>query len=80
MLLSGLFSGVIMSSGTAIKPLSLVNDPKAQAKNLARQLNCPTEKSSDLVECLRNIEPNTIINAQLHALSVCKLAMFFHSI
>lgn len=59
-----------MASGSSIKPWSLVSDPKAQAKNLAKQLNCPTDSSTDLVQCLRDTDASAILNVQLHALSV----------
>ena len=67
---AGLFSGGIMSSGTAIKPWSLVDNPVAQAQNLGKLLNCPTSIPSELVDCLRKMDAYTIIGSQVNALDV----------
>lgn len=74
----GLFNKAIMSSGTAIKPWSLVTKPKEQAKLLAESLGCPTDNSSVIVNCLRKIDAITLVAAHLDALEVSFHSRFFY--
>lgn len=66
----GLFKKAIMSSGTAIKPWSLVTKPKEQTELLAKSLNCPIDNSSVLVDCLKKVKCKTLVEAHLDALDV----------
>jgi len=59
-----------MSSGTAIKPWSLVTDPEAQALNLGKLLNCSVENSTVMVKCLKGLDAKTLVSAHLDAIDV----------
>jgi carboxylesterase type B len=67
---NGFFRAAIMSSGTAIKPWSLVDDPKAQAVHLASQLKCPIVPGSEMVDCLRRSKAEDIENVVKNAIFV----------
>ncbi|CAN7940484.1 unnamed protein product [Ixodes hexagonus] len=49
----GLFQGAIMMSGSALSPWAPARDAPRHTLHVARPLDCPTEESQGLVECLR---------------------------
>lgn len=65
-----MFSGAIMSSGTAIKPWSLALNPQEQAIHLAKLVNCSTVSIPQMVACLRSLDASDIVRAHMHALDV----------
>ncbi|CAL8105113.1 unnamed protein product [Orchesella dallaii] len=65
----GLFSKVIMSSGTAIKPWSLVTHPRKQALHFANTLNCTTENSTSMVQCLKGLDAKKLVLTHIDALN-----------
>lgn len=60
---SGLFHGAVSQSGTAQCSWTLAPKDQAvrNAKKLAAALNCPTEPSKDLVNCLSKVDAYNII-------------------
>ncbi|XP_021915695.1 venom carboxylesterase-6-like isoform X2 [Zootermopsis nevadensis] len=67
----GLFHNAISMDGTLISPWARSDNPEKIAKKLARLVNCPTEPSADLVECLRQ-RPATDLTDTIY-----KLCLFF---
>ncbi|GAB6030744.1 hypothetical protein CHUAL_007595 [Chamberlinius hualienensis] len=61
---NGLFQAAIHQSGSAICPWASQPHPLEIAKNVAGDplLNCPTENTSEMIECLRNADPIAIVN------------------
>ncbi|ODN06567.1 Venom carboxylesterase-6 [Orchesella cincta] len=59
---------LIMSSGTAIKPWSLVLHPGKQAEHLAKTLNCSIANSKSMVECLKGMDAKTLVATHIDAL------------
>lgn len=61
--LADLIHGAISQSGNALTPWSVApgDEGTIHAKKLASLLNCPTSPSSEMVECLRKVEPYDII-------------------
>ncbi|XP_077999631.1 neuroligin-4, X-linked-like [Glandiceps talaboti] len=60
----GLVHGAIVQSGTATAPWAIYRppyDPRDSANELATALNCPTEDSQELVDCLRTKPWNDIV-------------------
>nr|ASM90852.1 putative juvenile hormone esterase 1 [Colaphellus bowringi] len=59
----GLFKGAILQSGTPLCPwaFSENNENLKNSQKLARSLNCPTEPTTEMVECLRKVDALTII-------------------
>lgn len=51
--IAGLFQRAIMMSGSALSPWALARDAPTHTLHVARALDCPTEDSHGLVECLR---------------------------
>jgi len=48
----GLFSQAIVQSGSAFSPWSIQEDPLTYAKMVASELNCPTDTSATIRDCL----------------------------
>jgi hypothetical protein len=55
--------------GTILSPWARNNNPKKLAKKLATLVNCPTEPTSDLVNCLRQL-PARVLEETIHKLFV----------
>lgn len=53
--ISGLFSGAISQSGTALSPWGLVENPADQAKEIAEGLDCPSDDNVRMVKCLKGL-------------------------
>jgi carboxylesterase type B len=51
----GLFHRAISNSGFSLAHWSFIRKPKEQAKIFAKTLECPTESSKEMVDCLRKI-------------------------
>ena len=51
--MSGLFHGAIAASGGAANIWSINRDPLESAKKVADVLDCPTDTSENLIDCLR---------------------------
>lgn len=51
---TGLFHRAISQSGTALSPWTIWPRPEAQAKLFASKLKCPTEKSDEMVSCMKS--------------------------
>lgn len=58
----GLFHGGIMMSGAPISGFFYDKNPIDLARRQAELLNCPTTNSADMVECMRRIPPEDIID------------------
>ena len=52
----GLFHRAIAESGTSICPSAMIDDPLQYTKQLAKLLSCPTNDTTELVECLRQVD------------------------
>lgn len=50
----GLFQRGIMMSGSALSPWAMSRDSVKYTRQVARELNCPTDDNRALIECLRN--------------------------
>ncbi|ODN05137.1 Cholinesterase, partial [Orchesella cincta] len=57
----GKFVGVTVQSGCSGAPWAIQHSPKKHAEDLATKLGCPTFPTSDMVECIRNFTPETIM-------------------
>jgi hypothetical protein len=64
--------------GTIFEPWAREDNPKKIAKKVAGLLNCPTESTSDLVECLRQV-PATQIVETTYKLCVSAILWVFYS-
>jgi len=60
--LSALIAGAISQSGTAYTPHAISRDAKSMALSLGRQLGCIESSSSQLLNCLRNVDPNVLVS------------------
>lgn len=59
----GLFNGVIAQSGTAKTKRAMKKNPKLQATELAKALNCPINTSNSMVDCMRKSSVERIVTA-----------------
>lgn len=59
----GLFQAGISQSGTALCAWAFApkGEGVAHGKKLARIFDCPTENSQNMIDCLRRVDPLTII-------------------
>jgi hypothetical protein len=64
--------------GTLFSPWARNDNPKKLAKKLAGLVNCPTEPTSDLVECLRQL-PATDLAETVYELCVSTILSVFYS-
>ncbi|CAG9859232.1 unnamed protein product [Phyllotreta striolata] len=60
---NGLFNKAIIQSGTSMCPWGLSENDETikNSFKLGKALNCPTESSQDMVECLRKVDARTFI-------------------
>ncbi|KAL4229722.1 Carboxylesterase 5A [Mactra antiquata] len=66
----GLFNSMILQSGCALSPWSIYRPPhtvRTQTEALATTLGCTTSDSVAMVNCLRNVDANKLVNAQITA-------------
>ncbi|RZF48933.1 hypothetical protein LSTR_LSTR003009 [Laodelphax striatellus] len=56
-----LFSGAIMSSGSALNPWALAKHVVRKTRRLAAALNCTTDHSCDMTQCLRTKQAEQIV-------------------
>ena len=64
---SGLFHSVISQSGTALTPWSLTRNPKEQAERFASGLNCPTDNTKAMADCLKKLPVDAILDYYIEA-------------
>ncbi|GAB6020884.1 Carboxylesterase 5A [Chamberlinius hualienensis] len=57
----GLFSQLIVLSGSSICPWAIQNNPQQVAKDFAAQLGCNQTESKLLINCLRNKPPKNMV-------------------
>ncbi|CAG9859234.1 unnamed protein product [Phyllotreta striolata] len=59
----GLFNNAILQSGTTLCGWALSENDETikNTHKLAKALNCPTESSQDMVECLRKVDARTFV-------------------
>ena len=57
----GLYHGAIMQSSSIANTWMVNRDPMTIAKKVADQLNCPTDSSKSMVDCLREIPAEDIV-------------------
>ncbi|XP_071517860.1 esterase E4-like [Panulirus ornatus] len=57
-----LMQRVISQSGTAYSPHAIVRNARVQALKLGFQLGCPTTSSRELVDCLRSVSGDKIVD------------------
>ena len=66
-IISGLFHQAMLQSGSEYSMWAF-NQPSQQPEDYTRQIaedvNCPTEDSQEMVECLQSILPRMLINAE----------------
>jgi carboxylesterase type B len=61
----GLFHAGISESGSALMPLFFRTEGAlSKAQRMAKAVGCPTDKSEELVECLRTRDVKTILANQ----------------
>ncbi|ODM97679.1 Venom carboxylesterase-6 [Orchesella cincta] len=63
----GLFSRAVSQSGNAMRIYSLTNDRFGQAKVFAKKFGCPTDDSTELVDCLRRVDGRKLAEAHKEA-------------
>lgn len=57
---AGLFHRAIAESGSSICPWAMIDDPLFYAQALAEKMGCPTNDTTELVECLREQDPEEV--------------------
>ncbi|XP_072375762.1 venom carboxylesterase-6-like [Diabrotica undecimpunctata] len=59
----GLFTKAILQSGTTLCPWTFSENQETEknSRKLAKALNCPTDSSQEMVECLRKVEARTFV-------------------
>lgn len=62
---AGLFHRAIAESGTAMCPWAKIEDPLNYAQQLANLLSCPTNDTTELVDCLRQIDGEELYRKSL---------------
>jgi len=62
--LSGLFNGVISQSGSPLAEWALDRNPWESAQYMAGRLGCPTDTSQNLVNCMRTLSWEEIVEEQ----------------
>lgn len=62
---SGLASGIVAMSGTAVSQWASDNTPQNTANDIASQNGCPTTNAVTMVKCLQNLPPDSIIRVNL---------------
>lgn len=60
---SGLFHRGLAQSGTVLLPWALVEKPLEKAKKVANRLECPTDSTKSMIDCLKKIDANDIREA-----------------
>ncbi|CAL8073937.1 unnamed protein product [Orchesella dallaii] len=65
----GLFHRAIMQSGNIFCPWAHTRSPGNQAMGFGKSLGCPTDNTTVLVECLRNMDGKTIVKQHAAILS-----------
>lgn len=58
----GLFSAAIYQSGTAVTLRSVVLNPRKYAQRLAENLECPTNSSDAIIQCLKTKQATDILH------------------
>ncbi|XP_022670080.1 neuroligin-1-like isoform X3 [Varroa destructor] len=61
----GLFQRGIMMSGSALSPWAMSRDSVKYTRQVAKELNCPTDDNRALIECLRNRAVTDILRVSL---------------
>lgn len=74
----GLFHRAISMSGTSISPWAFIEEPEVQAKEYAADLNCPTENTTIMVQCLKSLDAQAI--ARIHFRYIVRLWCWMWSI
>lgn len=64
---AGLFQRAIMQSGSALSPWAIAHDSIAHTLEIAKILDCPAQDNTALVECLRKIDLQDILNINVSA-------------
>lgn len=59
-IITGLFHRAIAESGSALCPWAIVDTPLKYAQDLAALFQCPTENTTELVNCLRQQDAGQI--------------------
>lgn len=59
----GLFHGAIVMSASALNNWTITRDPLSLAKEIADSLNCPTDNSQIMIDCIRKVPVRDIIRA-----------------
>ncbi|XP_005398080.1 PREDICTED: thyroglobulin [Chinchilla lanigera] len=67
-----LFQRALLMGGSALSPAAVISPDRAQqqAMALAKEVNCPTSSSQEVVSCLRQIPANVLNDAQTKLLAV----------
>jgi carboxylesterase type B len=60
---AGLFSKAILQSGVAISIWSTFKEPVKQAKRFALKFGCPTDNTSEMVNCMKRVETEEFVKA-----------------
>lgn len=60
-----LFQNAISQSGSSFCPWGLQKNPKWAAETLGTYLDCSSDSSESLVDCLKSKTPQEIVTAQL---------------
>ncbi|PSN56250.1 hypothetical protein C0J52_00414 [Blattella germanica] len=62
---TGLFHRAISDSGTSLMPVMYERNPLIKAQAQAEAVGCPTENTSDMVDCLRNLDIDVLMSNHL---------------
>jgi carboxylesterase type B len=65
LLCTGLFQRAISQSSTALSGWLIQRNPKENAQQLAKFVNCPTHSSFEMVDCLKSKTSTEILNGML---------------
>ena len=60
----GLFHGVIGQAGSILAEWALDRNPRPTGLTIAEYAGCPLEPYSDLLDCLRNVPAQILLDAQ----------------
>ena len=61
----GLFQKALSQSGTALKPWALTKYPGEQARRLGMKMNCPTNSTKEIVDCLKSVDGRDLVKVHL---------------
>ncbi|CAL8090398.1 unnamed protein product [Orchesella dallaii] len=65
---SGLFDKAITQSGAPLSSWALIKQSAAQSKRFASKFGCPTQNTTDMVHCLKQIDAKTLVYGHMEGI------------